>query len=293
MPNFEVLRQAISFEAAITLFVVLIFRVLYFRLHREEFFWWWSWAFTSYSAALMLSWISLELGQSWTLAKIGVVWAMTLATFLRIPLMVCGAESLLRDRTLSRFNMKIFFGMALLTGSASFLLSLAPFDALTQYAIHTVPCHTFLGVAYFYCGWIFLRRTPKPISVGAKVTALACFLYTAIRFTWSVQILLRVPLWEKIPLNLLDLMSSLAIAFGAVLFLLERYQTQKQRLDLYEKILPTCSLCGQVRDDTGHEHGEGPWVPLQKFVMQHSSTQLSHTLCPACLLDFRRQEGMD
>ena len=67
---------------------------------------------------------------------------------------------------------------------------------------------------------------------------------------------------------------------------------ERKKLHLYESILPICSLCGKVRDDTGKERGQGDWQSLQDYVVDRSETNLSHTFCPACLVDYRKQAGL-
>lgn len=293
MPDLDLLRQITALQTVTVLFVVLIFQVLYHRLHREEFFKWWSWAFSAYGIMLALSWISLQLGSEWNLDRILVVWGVNVAAFVQIPLLLCGAESVRQVRAPRRISLKIMVIACVAAASGFFFLSLADFPGLTQYSIRTVPRHALLAATFAYCGWIFFRRTSRPVSPAAKVTAAACLLYALVRTVWTVQLLPGVPLWESLPLNFLDLLSTLGIALSAVFFLLEQHRKQTQRLTLYEQILPTCSVCGNVRDDTGHEHGHGNWVGLQDFVAKHSSTRLSHTFCPACLEDYKHKEGMN
>ena len=67
---------------------------------------------------------------------------------------------------------------------------------------------------------------------------------------------------------------------------------EKKRLRLYESILPTCSMCSKVRDYTGVEPGKGEWLSLQAYVLAYSQTNLSHTFCPSCLVDYRKQMGL-
>ncbi len=47
-------------------------------------------------------------------------------------------------------------------------------------------------------------------------------------------------------------------------------------------ILPICCVCGLIRDDTGLEEGKGEWMKLDKFVVQKTDAQVSHTYCPLC-----------
>lgn len=67
---------------------------------------------------------------------------------------------------------------------------------------------------------------------------------------------------------------------------------ERKKLHLYESLLPICSVCGKVRDDTGKERGQGDWLNLQDYVVDRSETSLSHTFCPTCLVDYRKQMGL-
>ena len=56
-----------------------------------------------------------------------------------------------------------------------------------------------------------------------------------------------------------------------------------KKLKLYEDILPICSYCKSIRDDSGTELGKGKWVSLEEYIQQKSGTNLSHGCCPKCL----------
>ena len=76
------------------------------------------------------------------------------------------------------------------------------------------------------------------------------------------------------------------------LIALVRDLRSRKRLLLYAALLPTCSVCGLVRDDTGVERGQGRWGSLEVYVQAQSSTRFSHTFCPACLVDYRQKHGL-
>jgi PAS domain S-box-containing protein len=74
--------------------------------------------------------------------------------------------------------------------------------------------------------------------------------------------------------------------------LVTRDLTDQRRLRLYEQILPVCCMCGKIRDDSGAQQGQGEWGRLDHYVMRHSNTQLSHTFCPQCYEQYRREQGL-
>jgi hypothetical protein len=53
-------------------------------------------------------------------------------------------------------------------------------------------------------------------------------------------------------------------------------------------ILPICSHCKKVRDDTGY------WEQVEKYVQDRSEATFSHSLCPDCIKplypDFKQRE---
>lgn len=59
-------------------------------------------------------------------------------------------------------------------------------------------------------------------------------------------------------------------------------QDAVRKIDIYEKVLPICCVCSQIRDDTGVGHGEGEWMSMDAFVKKRTTVALSHTYCPIC-----------
>ncbi len=56
----------------------------------------------------------------------------------------------------------------------------------------------------------------------------------------------------------------------------------KQRLMMYESVIPTCAVCHSVRDDSEAGQGCGHWLPLEQYLRDHSDARMSHTYCPKC-----------
>lgn len=67
---------------------------------------------------------------------------------------------------------------------------------------------------------------------------------------------------------------------------------QRKRMGLYEVLLPVCCVCGDIRDDTGAEHGRGTWVKLEKYVQVRSPVRFSHTFCPDCYASYAATHGL-
>ena len=63
---------------------------------------------------------------------------------------------------------------------------------------------------------------------------------------------------------------------------LER-QEVLQKIKIYEEMLPVCCVCGDIRDDTGEEKGNGVWMKSTEFIIKKTSTQVTHTYCKDCI----------
>lgn len=63
---------------------------------------------------------------------------------------------------------------------------------------------------------------------------------------------------------------------------LEREQFIRERQDLFSQIqtlrglLPMCAWCKRIRDEDGN------WHPLEKYISEHSSSDVTHGICPEC-----------
>jgi PAS domain S-box-containing protein len=49
------------------------------------------------------------------------------------------------------------------------------------------------------------------------------------------------------------------------------------QIQVLHAILPTCMYCHKIRDD------QDSWHKIEEYIQQHSDTQFSHGICPACM----------
>ena len=66
---------------------------------------------------------------------------------------------------------------------------------------------------------------------------------------------------------------------------LEKYEL-KRKIKLYEDILPICSVCKKIRDDTGKEPGKGEWMTIEAYINCKTGVLFSHGYCKECGKDF-------
>jgi DNA-binding NtrC family response regulator len=56
----------------------------------------------------------------------------------------------------------------------------------------------------------------------------------------------------------------------------------KRKIKIYENILPICCMCKKIRDDSGREHGKGPWMSVERFFQSKAGIDITSTFCPEC-----------
>ena len=86
---FAALRPLGGIQAVVTLFLVVLLRILYARLRDEEFLKWWAHAWAAYGLGMGATWVALGRGPGWAWAE-GLA---TLAAFLQGPCWFLGASA--------------------------------------------------------------------------------------------------------------------------------------------------------------------------------------------------------
>jgi len=64
---------------------------------------------------------------------------------------------------------------------------------------------------------------------------------------------------------------------------LDKYELKK-RIKVYENILPVCSYCKKIRDDSDTEHGAGKWMSLEEYFHSKAKVEVSHGCCTQCMI---------
>ena len=56
----------------------------------------------------------------------------------------------------------------------------------------------------------------------------------------------------------------------------------RQKLQLYQKLLPMCCVCKKIRDDRQTEPGKGQWVAVEQFIHDKANLDITSSYCPEC-----------
>ena len=58
---------------------------------------------------------------------------------------------------------------------------------------------------------------------------------------------------------------------------ISKLKHKDQLIQNLKRLLPICAGCKMIRDNNGH------WHQVEKYIQDHSGTQFSHSICPACV----------
>ncbi len=61
-----------------------------------------------------------------------------------------------------------------------------------------------------------------------------------------------------------------------------RLTHEQKRVRMLESLLPICSYCKKIRDDSGSPEGEGDWVRIDRYIAERTDTTFTHGMCPEC-----------
>ena len=65
--------------------------------------------------------------------------------------------------------------------------------------------------------------------------------------------------------------------------LINELQEAMDRIKVLSGLLPICADCKKIRDDKGH------WNHLESYIMDHSDTRFTHSICPECFDKYNRR----
>ncbi len=68
----------------------------------------------------------------------------------------------------------------------------------------------------------------------------------------------------------------------ATTFFLNIITRERRRVKLLEGLLPICSYCKRIRDDTGTERGQGPWYEIEHYIASRTEADFTHGICREC-----------
>lgn len=70
---------------------------------------------------------------------------------------------------------------------------------------------------------------------------------------------------------------------GLNIYYLRKINTEKKRINLLEGLLPICSYCKKIRDDSTALDGEGEWERIEDYIYRKTDQEFTHGICPDCV----------
>lgn len=57
----------------------------------------------------------------------------------------------------------------------------------------------------------------------------------------------------------------------------------KKRMKHSDGLMPICSYCNKIRDDSGKDYGEGNWEIIEEYINVNADQEFTHGICPECV----------
>jgi PAS domain S-box-containing protein len=240
MRQSEVLQVFLALQGLSTFFLICLFWTLYARLRRQEFFWWWSVAWTCYGVFLVAGRGAMMLSAEWMVLRNSLVLLSVLAGFAKAPLLLFGVNTLpgIGEERVAREQPQftpqrwLVFLVVLGLGAASYAASLIlSTSAVHSYYLRQAGRYGLLLLTYFYCAYAFFRWFRQSRSAGALVAALASFMGALVQMgfaasTWmhlapgaATSWVARLPQLSDMGWLLLDLCWEMGIGLAMILVL--------------------------------------------------------------------------
>jgi hypothetical protein len=99
--------------------------------------------------------------------------------------------------------------------------------------------------------------------------------------------------FRHLPMALFFGLLGLSLGFINVYYL-KTITKNRMRIKLLEGLLPICSYCHKIRDDSNSDNGEGDWENIDKYISKKTDQEFTHGICPDCVEKIfpDRKEGL-
>lgn len=294
------LRLWILWQVSLTAFLVAVMVIL--KMYASTaFFSFWTKAWCFFGMSLACAWFALDRDLAGENAKWGLICISLLLSFLQVACLFLGAIALRRRATPGPNLRQVFMVGGIALGLLVFFFAFLFKDhPQLSFAIRSVARCFALGAAYFYAARVVHRYMHYSTLRGARLVTWSCAAYAAVEALelWNALLVGGFQRFSILRQNLflLDGGCEAFMTVSMLLLLVERSRRFHQRLELYESILPTCAVCGAIRDDAHKGRGRGGWMPLEEFVKKYSTARFSHGVCPKCLelqMEYARRARYD
>jgi hypothetical protein len=106
----------------------------------------------------------------------------------------------------------------------------------------------------------------RPLIFTALLTAILMMSFEIIK----QLIHENITIWES---HLITIFFTTIVSVIVTYFALIKYYSL---LRILSGFIPICSNCKKIREDNGN------WVPIERYIYEHSNAVFTHGLCPEC-----------
>jgi PAS domain S-box-containing protein len=231
-------QALMALQGVQTALLVLLLLLFYFRMRREAFLLWWSFAWMAHGASLAAALASLSLGPQVSVAKELLTLSSFVAALLHACLLALGGWTLPRSRDFAAEPGKWrpllwwpWVAAAVILAALVYAASKAADSSFLAYLTRAIVRLAAQAAAYLYCAFAFHQWWRESRSQGARLTAYACALYGLYGLAWAL-LMLQSQRQPSGPLawfaDVVDAACLAAIALGMVLLLLDEHRRSER-----------------------------------------------------------------
>jgi len=118
-------------------------------------------------------------------------------------------------------------------------------------------------------------RLAVPSGAAALAAALGVLVVLLSRWGWTFGIARAATEPTPVALQLIDFLLFILSVSGLLAIHHVALLKAEEDVALLRSMLSVCAWCRKIRDDEG-------WVPLERYMARHTTTQLTHGICPEC-----------
>lgn len=119
-------------------------------------------------------------------------------------------------------------------------------------------------------------RLAVPTGAAALAAALGVLVVMLSSLGWTFGIARAATEPEPVALQLIDFLLFILSVSGLLAIHHVALLKAEEDVALLRSMLAVCAWCRKIRDD------DQGWVPLERYMARHTTTQLSHGICPEC-----------
>ena len=129
------------------------------------------------------------------------------------------------------------------------------------------------------------RRGSFPDSIPMQLAIYAFLVVFMSNLNSLADLVLHpeIPYWDEEHLIVGGVTGFVSFAvFGFFLLYVRNLHGAMKKIKSLEAILPICSNCKKIRKPGSDPSSQGSWQEMEPYIVENTSSRLSHGICPEC-----------